>query len=277
MSSLPKHVESEIAFVGDEWRDQSRSPRIYSKSSRLANTRRRSVLIHNVRPRHAAGELDLDGTGFVLLEHQSAVTNFSDKDIVLQDYFPEMRDVLMRATGAYDALPFPFFQVRSKQPQHFFDAYSLYIHCDYSPKDVHKLAQYIIKDSGPEYAKEVSYAATEWDFAFYNLWRPIVNTVEKDPLVIMDASTLERADIIDYYPTPEGENGSAAVPLFNPKQRFYYVPQMRTNEVLLLKQLDTRPDKALVAPHTSFQDPTAAADAVERQSIDIRFMCIFPK
>jgi hypothetical protein len=184
-----------------------------------------------------------------------------------------MRELLMNVTGAHDAVPFPFYQVRSKNPQHFFDAYSLYIHCDYSPGYLHKLAQNIINGSG----NDISYPSTEWDFAFYNFWRPIIGTVQKDPLVIMDASTLERADIIDYHPTPEGESGRAAVPLFNPEQRFFYVPQMRTDEVLVLKQLDSRAQRAMVAPHTSFQDPTAAPGAPERQSIDIRFMCVFPK
>jgi hypothetical protein len=273
MNAQPNYVESEIAFVGDEWRDQSSSPRIYSKTSRLANTRRHTVKIGDARSRHFAGELDLDVSGFVLLERETSVTKFSSKEIVLGEYFPEMREVLMQTTGAYDALPFPFYQVRSKSPQHFFDAYSLYIHCDYSPDGLDKLARHIIKEN----AAEKRYPASEWDYAFYNLWRPIVGTVQKDPLVVMDASTLERKDIIDYHPTPEGQKGLAAVPLFNPEQRFYYVPQMRIDEVLVLKQLDTRNNRALVAPHTSFQDPTVVGDVPERQSIDIRFMCIFPK
>jgi hypothetical protein len=273
MTALPNYVESEIAFIGDEWRDASSIPRIYSKTSRLANTRRRVVKIHNARSRHSEGALDLDVSGFVLLEHQTSVTNFTSKDVVLGDYFPEMRELLKQATGAYDALPFPFYQVRSKSPQHFFDAYSLYIHCDYSPDGLDKLAHHIIKEN----AAEKRYPATEWDYAFYNLWRPIAATVQKDPLVVMDASTLERNDIINYHPMSEGQKGLAAVPLFNPQQRFYYLPQMRIDEVLVLKQLDTRLGNALVAPHTSFQDPTAVAGARERQSIDIRFMCIFPK
>ena len=273
INTPPDYVESEIAFVADEWRDRSSSPRIYSKSSRLANTQRHRVKIYDARPRHAAGELDLDVSGFVLLEHQTSVTEFSSRDVVLQEYFPEMRELLKRVTEAYDALPFPFYQVRSKSPEHFFDAYSLYIHCDYSPDGLAKLAQHILKEN----AAEEQYPAAQWDYAFYNLWQPIVGTVQKDPLVVMDASTLEREDIIDYHPTPEGKGGRAAVPLFNPQQRFYYVPKMRVDEVLVLKQLDSRFNRALVAPHTSFHDPTAAANASERQSIDIRFMCIFPK
>ena len=52
---------------------------------------------------------------------------------------------------------------------------------------------------------------------------------------------------------------------------------MNPDEVLVFKQLDSRIEKSLVCPHTSFIDPNAAPDAAERQSIDIRFMCVFPK
>ena len=75
----------------------------------------------------------------------------------------------------------------------------------------------------------------------------------------------------------EGDKAQAAVPLFNEEQRYCYLPNMKTDEVLVLKQLDSRSDKSLVCPHTSFIDPSAPADAAERESIDIRFMCVFPK
>ena len=56
-----------------------------------------------------------------------------------------------------------------------------------------------------------------------------------------------------------------------------HVPAMRPDEVLVFKQLDSRPDLAFVCPHTSFEDPTTLPDAPPRQSIDIRFLCVFPK
>lgn len=272
MKPLPAYVEAKIAFVNDEWRDRAEMPRIYSRESRLANTTRHDVVVHNARPRSEAGELDLDRTGFVLVRHETSVTDFRNKDVVLREYFPQMRELMLQLTGAHDALPLGFFQVRSKAPAHFFDAYSLYMHCDFSPDTLAPFAQRVVAESGSANA----YPASHWDFAFYNLWRPIGSVAEKDPLVVIDASTIARDDIINYSAIKEGK-GHAAVPLYNKKQRYYYVPAMQTNEVLILKQLDSRPDRALVCPHTSFVDPTARSNAPDRQSIDIRFMCVYPK
>ena len=184
-----------------------------------------------------------------------------------------MKNVILDLTGAHAAFSFPFYQVRSKNPANFFDAYSLYMHCDFSPDTWLQFAQHIVKESGTseEYPEE------SWDFALYNFWRPIENPVEKDPLVLIDARTVERTDIINYRLIEEGDKAQAAVPLFNKKQRYCYFPQMNPDEVLVFKQLDSRIEKSLVCPHTSFIDPNAAPDAAERQSIDIRFMCVFPK
>ena len=72
-------------------------------------------------------------------------------------------------------------------------------------------------------------------------------------------------------------NARAALPLYDEAQTLYYVPHMRPDEVLIIKQLDSRPEKSQVCPHTSFADPTAAPDATERESIDVRVMCAFRK
>ena len=121
-----------------------------------------------------------------------------------------------------------------------------------------------------------AYPAESWDYAWYNLWRPIGGVVKKNPLVVMDASTLKREDIINYSASKD-RKGYAAVPLFEQAQRLYYVPDMRPDEVLVIKQMDTRKGRAFVSPHTSFDDPSSPDDAPERESIDIRFMCVFPK
>ncbi|HAK53289.1 MAG TPA: hypothetical protein DCM54_15515 [Gammaproteobacteria bacterium] len=271
MSSAPKWIESQIAFVNEEWRQRSEPPRIFNRESRHANTSRHDVVIHNARLQEE--EYDLDDCGYILVNHKTAVSEFRNKEVVAQQYFPEMQEVILELTGAHTALPFSFYQVRSKRPDNFFDAYSLYMHCDFSPDTWLQLAQSIVQTSGTE----EQYPEDEWDFALYNLWRPIERPVEKDPLVLIDARTIEREDIVNYLAIEEGTNALAAIPLFNKNQKYCYFPNMTPDEVLVFKQLDSRIDKSLVCPHTSFIDPSAAADAGERESIDIRFMCVFPK
>lgn len=273
MSDHPTTVESQIAFLNEEWRERTEIPQIYSRETRIANTSRHDVEIRNARFRHAAGELDLDESGFVLEHHMSQVTNFRSKDVVTKQYFPEMKKLILERTGADDAFPVPFYQVRSRHPEHFFDAYSLYMHCDFSPNAWPKLAQRMIRAAGDER----TFSEEAWDFSLYNLWRPVGGEVQKDPLVVTDASTVERLDIVDYSAVKDDNRALAALPLYNKNQQFYYVPCMHVDEVLIFKQLDSRPGRALVCPHTSFQDPTAAVDARERESIDIRMICVFRK
>lgn len=269
----PEFVEAQLAFVNEEWRGSAQPPRIYSRASRHQNTTRHDVLIHNARIPGRAGELDLDRSGFVFLRDPTEFTAYDDKEAVKTDYFPEVHALIKRLTGADATFSFPFFQVRSREPEHFFDAYSLYMHCDFSPDTWGRFSQDIVKMNG----QEGEFPAEEYDFAFYNSWRPVRNRVEQDPLVIIDASTVRREDIIDYLVEKEGDKALAAVPLFHPDQRYYYVPLMEPEEVLILKQLDSRPDRALVCPHTSFVDPSAPADATPRESIDVRVMCAFKK
>ena len=273
MTAHPEHVTARISFVKDMWRDRADDPHIYSRASRRENTCEREVVVHNARLRDAAGDLHLDRSGFVLVRHATTVTDFQSKDVVVGQYFAAMCELILGLTGAADAVAFPFYQVRTSDPKHFFDAYSLYMHCDYTPNTLSAFARSVLAPSG----RAERYPDSDWDYAFYNLWRPIGDVVQRNPLVLIDASTVRREDIIDYRPVREGERGRAAVPLYHPEQRFYYVPLMRPDEVLVFKQLDSRPGHAFVCPHTSFEDPTTAPDAPDRRSIDIRFLCVFPK
>jgi hypothetical protein len=53
--------------------------------------------------------------------------------------------------------------------------------------------------------------------------------------------------------------------------RWFYVPEMRANEALLLKCYDSAQDgRARFVPHTAFTDPTAPADVLPRESIELR-------
>jgi len=62
---------------------------------------------------------------------------------------------------------------------------------------------------------------------------------------------------------------------YNPAHQWYYVPEMRRDEALLLKCFDTKTDLALFMPHT-FTDPTTPSDAPPRESIELRSLVFHP-
>ena len=60
------------------------------------------------------------------------------------------------------------------------------------------------------------------------------------------------------------------------RHRWYYVSAMERHEALLLKCFDSARDgTARFAPHTAFQDPTAPADRLPRESIELRTIAFF--
>ena len=52
--------------------------------------------------------------------------------------------------------------------------------------------------------------------------------------------------------------------------RWFYVPEMRPDEAILIKCYDSAPDKARFTAHSAFEDPTAPADVLPRESIELR-------
>lgn len=263
-------VRAQIGYLNAEWKGRDERPKIVSGAARRANTSARDVQIHDARPLQADGSLDLDGMGFVLAHHRSAVTDFRDPDQIERIYIPEMSALLRTLTGADEIFAHAFAPLRSESPEKFLNAYSLYVHCDYADRLAGRITRKLLEAHGSPLAD----AAEGWEFAWYNLWRPIEREVQRDPLTLIDASTLDPADIVEYHPA-EGEDGIASLPVFNEKQRAYYFPRMQTDEVAVFKQLDTRRDRAQVCPHTSFQDPDSPPDALARRSIELRLMCAF--
>ena len=110
-----------------------------------------------------------------------------------------------------------------------------------------------------------------------NLWRPVHGPLRDAPLAVCDASTVAAADLVPsdlVYRDRVGETYSVT---YNPAHRWFYAPEMRAHEALLLKCCDTMTDgRARFMPHTSFTDPTTPADAAPRESIELRTLVFHP-
>jgi hypothetical protein len=88
---------------------------------------------------------------------------------------------------------------------------------------------------------------------------------------VCDVASVAPADLVPsdlVYPNRIGETYAVT---YNSNHRWFYVPAMRTDEALLIKCFDSLTDgRARFAPHTAFDDPTAPADVLPRESIEIR-------
>jgi hypothetical protein len=108
-------------------------------------------------------------------------------------------------------------------------------------------------------------------YAFINVWRPIRGPLRDAPLAMCDARSVSAGDLIPSDLIYRDRKGEIYLMQHNPKQRWYYVPEMRADEVLLLKCYDSARDgRAVLSPHGAFEDPTAPADVLPRESIELR-------
>lgn len=229
------------------------------------------VRVHNARllPQPAS----LDGQGFALHVHETAVRDFYDKREIAEVYYPEIERLLMAATGAEKVVIFDH-TIRSipklregvkgvREP-------SRYIHNDYT------------EVSGPDRVRE-HLGAQEAEhrlqqrFLEINVWRPIRGPLQDSPLAVCDSSTLAPEDLIVcdlIYSDKITETYSIG---HNPAHRWYYYPKMQRNEALLFKGFDSdRSSRTRFTPHTAFNDPTAPADMLPRESIEIRALVFLP-
>ena len=260
-------VEARVRYVNDSWKGAAEMPQINTGDERRAVTTYRDVRIADARPLHERGALDLESSGFTMTRHQTAVTDFFDAEQIQTLYYPEMESVVRAHTGA-DALFVMDHLVRSERPsESFVTNYARFMHLDYSEDAVVLAKRYKLVKGGFCDASE----AEHYDIAMLNTWQPFDHVVEKNPLTLIDARSLREADLVDF----AIEGGDGRLPVHNPDHRLYYFPRMQPDELLVFKQMDTRPGRVRWCPHTSFDDPNSPAEAPKRRSIEIRWLAAF--
>lgn len=226
----------------------------------------RSVTIHNARPR--AQELSLDRHGIELRWQPTTVADLYDNAGVERDYYPEVEALIREATGASRVVIFDHTRRRNdgsggtKTPAD-------RAHNDYTEWSAPQRVRDLLGEEEARRLQDVPYVQV-------NAWRPIRGPVGRSPLAVLDAATLDPADLIATDMVYPGRTGEIYHLAFNPAQRWLYFPAMEVDEVLLIKGYDSRTDgRARFTPHTAFHDPATSADEPPRESIEVRTLAFF--
>jgi hypothetical protein len=230
------------------------------------------VPIYSVRG--AVPEASLDREGFELLRHTSAVRNFYDEDEVRKLYYPEAERVIAEATGASRVF---IFDHTVRRREHGVDDRAAglprqpatRVHVDHTEK------------SGPQRVRDFfgdeAEALLRGRVQVINLWRPIRGPLRDAPLAVCDARSVAPKDLVPSDLVYQNRVGETYAVTFNHAHRWFYVPDMQPDEALLLKCFDSATDgRARFAPHTAFEDPTAPADVLPRESIELRTLVFHP-
>jgi len=273
IDQLP-YVEAELNYLGP----MTERPRYYAYEIEPNEPRSNlthephQMRIHSLRP--IAAKLDLNVQGFALIEQRSAVRDFWDDDEVRRVYYPEAERFITEVTGASRIFIFdhlqrrrvPGLQDRSRngprQP-------ATRVHVDHTARSGPQRVRDLMGDEAEELLRG--------RVQVINMWRPIRGPLRDAPLAVCDSRTVDPADLVPadlVYRERVGETYSVR---YNPAHRWFYTPEMRRDEVLLLKIADTRTDvSARFMPHTAFTDPTTPPDAFPRESIELRTLVFHP-
>lgn len=214
----------------------------------------------------------LDREGFELRRAPSAVADFYDAEEVKRVYYPEIERLLKAATGAREILVFDH-TLRNTAPEQQSGRRvrgpAARVHNDYTEDS----APQRVRDLLPEAEAEARLARR---YAEINVWRPIKGPVKTAPLALCDAQSLDRADLVRTelrYPDRTGEIYTVT---WNPRHRWLYFPEMRAEEVLLIKCFDSARDgRARLSVHTAFDDPATHPADPPRESIELRAFAFF--
>jgi hypothetical protein len=129
-----------------------------------------------------------------------------------------------------------------------------------------------VKDILPDEAE----ALLQRRFAIVQVWRAINQPIERHPLAIADARSLQPQDFIAAERRFPDRVGEIYQFQYNPAHRWTWFPRMRRDEALVFKVYDSEEDgRARWGAHTSFDDPATAANAGPRESIEIRAFAFF--
>ena len=273
LQDLP-HIDAQLNYLAP----MAERPRNYtfdpppgvprSNSTHEAHT----VAIHDARV--VADDISLDREGFAVLRHASAVQDFWNEDELRRVYYPEVQRAIAEATGAAKVFIFDHTLRRRvkgavdwsreapRQP-------ATRVHVDHTAKS----GPQRVRDFFGDEAEELLRGRVQ----VINLWRPIRGPLRDAPLAVCDAGSVAPRDLVASDLVYQNRVGETYGVTFNPEHRWFYVPEMQPNEALLLKCFDSATDgRARFAPHTAFEDPTAPADVLPRESIEIRTLAFHP-
>lgn len=244
----------------------------------VMNITQRNAPISDARALSPSASLDTEG--FTLVGHQSAVRDFRDQDEIKRVHVDEVRDLLLGLTGADDVEVRGFgvlrFGERSKDSGALNNSRpARFVHIDISDKTA---AEWNAKLAVPE-GRQIRRAA------HINVWRVLTPPPQDVPLAVCDARSLSPDDVHFADAMFDDPDGSGRIlhsfeglaVRQSPSQRWWYYPDMRTDEVLVFKTNDTEPGVAHAVAHGAFDDHSCPADQEPRASLEMRGVAVWYK
>jgi hypothetical protein len=237
----------------------------------------RTVPIVNGRP--FRDDFGLDTSGFTLLDHRSAVTDFGDAEQLDAVYTGEVIDLVREVTGTEHVVSTGWVIRRSGPELKGAQPPAPDVHVDIHPGRADARLAAAAPFPGRPYRRAI----------MTSLWRAFSPPPQDCPLAILDYRSLDDAEgevnlllFTDKLPGPgevpaiddQDSQPAGTVFTYRPSHLWWYFPDMRDDEALLFKLHDTDHSVAWRAPHAAFRDESAEG-AHPRESVELRTIAFF--
>jgi hypothetical protein len=243
------------------------------------------LAVHPMAIDDARGLVDehsLQRMGFTLATQRSAVRDFWNPAQIESVAFAEAETLVRALTGAPHVRVFDH-TLRRRAPHRppldgsggSFAAVREpvgRVHADYTPFSAPLRVQQVLGEEG---ARRVIVGR----YLIVGLWRPLLDEPLQDaPLALADARSVGRGDLVPNDLIYADRRGQTYAVLHNPGHCWHFFDRQRRDEVTVFIHYDS--GRALQAvtgasPHTAFDDPDAPADAMPRESLELRALAWF--
>lgn len=241
--------------------------------------------------RAALTKLNYEDCGFTLLNHSSAVVNWRDQEELVRVHCAEIRELALQFSGCDKAIVYPPL-IRSPATAASHDDYAPIeaVHSDFTSdyrgmvtepdRPYRTFLDPLLAEEGLSQADVV--AAKR--LLLLQFWRNIGATYPDRPFALCDASTSPRSEMMSMLvPEYAGEKLEfetfiGLVPEDPARQHWYTFPGLAIDEVIAFRTYDSRCEdqgRAFWTPHSAFLDPHAGAGAPQRESLEMRVLCLF--
>jgi hypothetical protein len=219
-------------------------------------------------------EMTLDGAGFTLCKHRSAVEDFTDRAAVEAVYREEIVSLIGALSGADLVLVnspgvLRFSERSAMSGQLDNSRPARFAHVDISDATAAAFAQRAAPD-GRRLSR----------FVHYNIWRVISQPPQDVPLAVCDARTVTPADLIfadAVFNSPNRPQWSfeGIVVAHHANHRWHWYSDMTRDEALVFKTNDSDSKRAHCVPHVAFDNPAVGAHVGPRASIEMRAIALW--
>lgn len=223
-----------------------------------------------------AKEFSVDREGFEIMpfaDQFDECEQFDNDTAIRQLFYPQVTEFVKQHTGASRVEVFDH-TIRKRLPADLKQQTEvqrpavMLVHSDYTPQSGPQRVRAILADEAEP--------LLQGRVAFFNVWKPLYRPVQELPLALCDATSAATDDMLIMQLKYRDRTGQIFVMRYAPSHRWFYFPDMTPEQALLLKTYDSKTDgRARFMGHSAFEDPNTPANALTRESIEVRTMAFF--